>query len=865
MTTPPPPPDEARRGQASPDPLSPDAPLPNPVPRPEGELEALERVWESPRGWRFPWTEVNNNWIGTLYLGTALLFFVLAGCLALLMRAQLAVPENDLIGHALYNQLFTTHGTMMMFLFAVPAVEATGVYLLPAMLAARDLPFPRLSAFAFWAYAIGGLAFFSSILFGHAPDGGWFMYPPLTSKEHSPGINQDFWLLGIGFIEISAIAGAVEIIVGVLRNRAPGMTLGRMPLFAWAMLVFAAMIVFAFPAIIWGTILLELERAFGWPFFVAGKGGDPLLWQHLFWFFGHPEVYIIFLPAAGMVSMIIPAMVQARLVGYGLVAMALVGTGFLSFGLWVHHMFATGIPQLSLAFFSAASFAVSVPPGIQVFAWIATIAAGRPRMQVPMLFVLGALFIFVLGGLTGVMVAVVPFDWQAHDSYFVVAHLHYVLIGGMVFPLLAGLYYWAASAGGRGLSRRLGTWAFWLLFAGMNLTFFPMHVSGLMGMPRRVWTYPAEMGLDPWNLLSTLGAVLMALGVALVVLDLALHFRVAPDAEGGNPYHGGTLEWLPQGSYAARSIPRVHSREPLWDDPDLAEQVRQGRHFLPGTATGRRETIVTSPVEARPQYVAIIPWPGWSHPIAAAGTAGCFLSLTVEQVWVASAFAAVAVAAVIRWLWTGTDLGPIRERVEIGGGLRLPVYVTGPDSLGWWAMVVLLLVDITIFLCLVFTHGFLWLVNGDAAWPPAGTALPGPFLPGVAAALVAASGAAFRLADGLLRRGRTGLMPLAVLGALLLLLAGLGADLAGLWRAGLRPDAHSFGAAVFANQFWQGVHAATALVMALYLAARSWAGLVDPVRRVTFDCIRLFWFYTVAQALAGMALTHLFPRGPGGG
>uniref|UniRef100_UPI0011F3D74A cbb3-type cytochrome c oxidase subunit I n=1 Tax=Siccirubricoccus phaeus TaxID=2595053 RepID=UPI0011F3D74A len=846
-------------GPPEPDPLSPDAPLPNPLPRPAGELEALERAWRRPTGWRFP-TVVNNTWIGVLYLGTALLFFVLAGVLALLMRAQLALPENDLIGQDLYNQLFTTHGTVMMFLFAVPAVEAMGVYLLPAMLAARDLPFPRLSAYAYWAYAIGGLVFFSSIFYGAAPDGGWFMYPPLTGKQYSPGVNADFWLLGIGFIEISAIAGAIEIIVGVLKNRAPGMTLARMPIFAWAMLVFAAMIVFAFPAVIWGTILLELERAFGWPFFIAARGGDPLLWQHLFWFFGHPEVYIIFLPAAGMVSMIIPAMVQARLVGHGLVAMALLGTGFLSFGLWVHHMFATGIPNLSLAFFSAASFAVSVPTGIQVFAWIATIATGRPRLQVPMLFILGFLFIFVLGGLTGVMVAVVPFDWQAHDTYFVVAHLHYVLIGGMVFPLLAAIYYWAPAAGGQGLSRRLGTFAFWLLFLGINLTFFPMHVSGLMGMPRRVWTYPAGMGLEVWNLLSTIGAVVAALGVLLVAIDVLLHFRIK-GTMAGNPFHAGTLEWLPQGNYAARSIPRVTSREPLWDDPDLAEQVLQGRHFLPGTATGRRESLVTSPVEARPQYLAIIPGPGWAHVLAAIGTAGFFLSLTVEWVLVAAGFGALAVASVLRWLWTGTDLGEIREPAEIGGGLRLPVYATGPESVGWWAMVVLLLVDGTIFACLAFTHGFLWLVNGDGAWPPAGMALPPLPAAALPAALVAASGAAICLAGRLLRRGRALAMSLAVLAALGLLLAGLGTDLQALRAAGLRPEAHAFGAAVFANQFWQGVHAAAVLVMALYLVARSWAGMVDPVRRLTFEVVRLFWLYAVAQALAGMALTHLFPRG----
>ncbi|WP_137179731.1 cbb3-type cytochrome c oxidase subunit I [Roseomonas sp. AR75] len=845
------------------DPLSAEAPLPNDLPRPAGELEELERVWRRPRGWRFV-TVVNNNWIGTLYLGTAGLFCVFAIILSLLMRTQLAVPGNDFLDANRYNQFFTVHGTAMMFLFAVPAVEALGVYLLPAMLAARDLPFPRLSAFAFWAYAIGGTAFFCSLFFDLAPDGGWFMYPPLTSKAYSPGINQDFWLLGIGFIEISAIAGAIEIIVGILRNRAPGMSLGRMPLFAWAMLVFAVMIVFAFPAVIWATVLLELERAFDWPFFLADRGGDPLLWQHLFWFFGHPEVYIIFLPAAGAVSMIIPAMVQARMVGYGLVAMALVGTGFLSFGLWVHHMFATGIPSLSLGFFSAASFAVSVPTGIQVFAWIATIATGRPSLKVPMLFVFGFLFIFVLGGLTGVMVAVVPFDWQAHDTYFIVAHLHYVLIGGMVFPLIAGIYYWAASASGRRMSEKLGTWVFWLLFIGVNLTFFPMHVSGLMGMPRRVWTYPEGMGLDPWNMASTIGAGIAALGVVLLIVDLVLHFRISNDAE-GNPYKGGTLEWLPQGNYAARSIPRIHSREPLWDNPNLSEEVEQGRHFLPGTVTGLRETIVTSPVEARPQYVAIIPGPGWGHVIAAIGTAGFFLSLTVQLVWLAAVFGVVALAAVIWWLWTGTDLGPVIDKAEIGGGLRLPVYITGSDSVGWWAMVVLILVDATTFGCLIFTHAFLWLSQAQPGWPPDGTVLPDLLQPAAAAVLVAGGAVAVWLSDLALRRTRPRVMAVLLLGALVLFVSGVALDLGAWWDSGLRPTAHAFAASVFANQFWQGFHAALLALMALYTAARAFAGLIDPVRRVTFDNVRIFWFYATAQALAGLALTHLFPRLAGTG
>src|SRR5687767_13409798 len=470
-----------------------DIDYPNPLPRPADELEALEKAWELPKGWRII-SAVNNTVIGYFYVGTAVLFFLLAGILALLMRLQLAVPSNTFLSQETYNQIFTMHGTVMMFLFAVPVVEAMGILLLPQMLGARDQPFPRLGAFAFWAYFVGGLIFFGTLFFDLAPNGGWFMYPPLTSTQFSPGIGTDFWLLGIGFIEISAIAGAIEIIVGVFRTRAPGMSIDKLPMFAWTMLIFAGMIVFAFPAVILATTLLELERAFNWPFFIAAKGGDPLLWQHLFWFFGHPEVYIIFLPAAGMVSMMIPAMARTRLVGYRLVVLAVIGTGFLSFGLWVHHMFATGLPQLSLSFFSAASMAVAIPTGIQVFAWIGTIASGKLQWTTPTYFILGFLFIFVLGGLTGVMVAMMPFDWQAHDTYFIVAHLHYVLIGGMVFPLFAAFYYWTPAMSSRPLSERAGKWAFWLMFIGVNITFFTMHITGLMGMPRRNYTYLTMMG-----------------------------------------------------------------------------------------------------------------------------------------------------------------------------------------------------------------------------------------------------------------------------------------------------------------------------------------------------------------------------------
>jgi len=833
--------------------------LPNPLPRPEGELAQLERVWEPPSGLR-TLTRVNNTYVGVWYVGASLLFFLLAGVLALLMRTQLAVPDNDFLGHDRYNQIFTMHGTVMMFLFAVPAIEAMGVLILPNMLGARDLPFPRLSMYAFWAYLIGGLVFFCSLFWGLAPRGGWFMYPPLTSYQFAPGDNADFWLLGIGFIEISAIAGAIEIVVGVLRTRAPGMTLGRMPVYAWAMLVVAGMIIFAFPAVILATLLLEMERAFHWPFFVPAKGGDPLLWQHLFWFFGHPEVYIIFLPAAGMVSMIIPAMTGRPLVGYRLVVLALLATGFLSFGLWVHHMFATGIPQLSLSFFSAASMAVAVPSGIQVFAWIATIAAARRMrpLKVPMLFVLGFFFIFVLGGLTGVMVAAVPFDWQAHDTYFIVAHLHYVLIGGMVFPLFAAFYYWVPYVSTRPLSERLGKWAFWLMFIGVNLTFFPMHITGLMGMPRRVYTYVDYPGWALLNGLSTAGAYLIAAGVAIVVLDFALNFRMGRQ-NAGNVWNAGTLEWLPSDTYGPRSIPRVTGREPLWDQPNLAREVEEGRHFLPGSATGRRETIVTSPIDARPQYLLQMPGPGWSPFLAAVGTAGFFLLLTVKLVWPALVFGVLGFAMVVRWLWS-SDPGPYHPPVDVGGGHVLPVQMTGPSSHSWWAMVVLILVSGSIFGSLVFSYLFLWTVSPQV-WPTEARVLPSLPWPLVSAVLLVASGAAVAWCHRRLAAGGGQRLLQAVLAAgVVLLVASSGADLRGHLASDIGPTDSAYGAVVYMVATLQAFFAATVACMGLYTVARSMAGMLSHERRQTFDNTRLFWYYTVAQGLAGLALVHGFPR-----
>lgn len=833
--------------------------LPNPKPRPEGEVDELRRIWATPKGWRIL-TAVNNTVIGILYIGVAFLFFLMAGVLALLMRTQLAVGENDFIGQDLYNQMFTMHGTTMMFLFAVPAVEALGVMLLPQMLAARDLPFPRLSAFAIWAYVVGGLVFFSTIFYDLAPKGGWFMYPPLTLSEYSPGDNADFWLLGIGFIEISAIAGAIEIVVGALRTRPPGMTLAKMPVFAWAMLIFASMIMFAFPAVILATMMLEIERAFGWPFFSAAKGGDPVLWQHLFWFFGHPEVYIIFLPAAGLVSMMVPAMARTPLIGYSLIVVALIGTGFFSFGLWVHHMFTTGIPAMSLAFFSAASMAVAIPSGIQVFSWIATIAAGGRgfRITTPSLFILGFLFIFTLGGLTGVMVAMVPFDYQVHDTYFVVAHLHYVLIGGMVFPLFATFYYWTPMVSRNALSERAGRWVFWLMFIGFNVAFLPMHLTGLRGMPRRVWTYPGDIGWDTLNTISTAGSYIMAAGVLIFVLDVVRNFR--PGSGPDNPWGAGTLEWLPNDVYSTRSIPHVTSLEPLWDQPGLAEEVKAGHHYLPNAPTGGRETLVTSPVLALPQYVIRMPGPSWWPFLAAIFTAAFFLLLTVKMVYVASVCGVFAVLFCLLWTWE-LDLGPSKGEVEIGGGIKVPTYMAGPSSHSWWAMIVLMFVAASLYLSYIFSYLYIWLVSPDV-WPQENTQIPPAGWTLLSGGILLAGSLSLIHLNKRLRAVATGRFrfPLTLFFSLGCLLTAFFLEVSGHYQSGLRPGENSYGALVYMAAVLFGQLVLALFVMGSFTIARQVAGRLDHERRVTFDNYRLLYHYAVGQSLAGLLLIHGFPR-----
>jgi cytochrome c oxidase subunit I+III len=564
---------------------------------PEQVHQALERVWRDRTGFWGWLTSTEHKSIARRYIVTAFVFFLLGGIDAGLMRAQLARPENRLIGPDLYNQLFTVHGSTMMFLFAVPIMTAMGLYFVPLLIGARNVAFPRLNAFGYWVYLIGGMFMWVSFFLNTGPDAGWFSYVPLAGPGFSPGKRVDVWAQTVTFTEIAALVSAVEIIVTVFKNRAPGMSLNRMPLFVWAQLVTAFMILFAMPWVATASMFLATDRLIGTHLFNPAEGGDTLLWQHLFWFFGHPEVYIIFVPALGMVSQIVSTFTRREVFGYPVMVLALIMTGFLSFGLWVHHMFVTGITQLGASFFTAASFMIAIPTGLQIFCWIATIWAGRPRLSVPFLFVLGFVVVFLIGGLTGVMVASVPYDQQVHDTYFVVAHLHYVLLGGSVFPLFGALYYWWPKLTGRLLDETLGRWHFGLFFIGMNLTFFPMHLLGLNGMPRRVYTYLPETGWGSLNLLATIGSVTIVLSVLVFLVNAANSARRGSLA-GENPWDGESLEWStssPPPSYNFIHLPVVGSRAPLW-------HWGSERPVVTGLRTDMREVLVTTVLDAEPDH-----------------------------------------------------------------------------------------------------------------------------------------------------------------------------------------------------------------------------------------------------------------------
>ena len=819
--------------------------------------ERLLQAWKMPTGWRY-WSSVNNTEVGLWYTVMTLFFLLFGGVLALLMRIQLAKADNDFLSAELYNQVFTVHGSVMMFLFAIPIFEAIAVIFLPQMMGARDLPFPRLSAFGFWCFLLGGVFLSGSIFFDAAPRGGWFMYPPLTSA-YQPGIGADIWLLGFSFIEVAAIAAAVEMIVGALKCRPPGMRINLIPLYAWYVLVAAAMILFAFPPLIAGSLLLEVERAFGWPFFDATRGGDPLLWQHLFWLFGHPEVYIIFLPSVALIAMIVPTFARRPIVGYSWIVLAAVGTGFLSFGLWVHHMFTTGLPGISLGLFSAASQAVAIPTGVQIFCFIATLAAGRVVRSVPMLFAFGSLVIFVLGGLTGVMIALAPFNFQSHDTFFIVGHFHYVLIGGALFPIFAGCYYFFPLINGKKLSDKLGKIGFWLTFIGFNIAFLPMHLTGLRGMPRRVFTYPTGLGFDTLNLTSTIGAFVLAIGVAVIFWDLVRPKGKQPYSE-RNPWGAGTLEWLqemPGKPWGVRSIPEVDSRYPLWDQPNFMRDYDEGRFYLPDAEERKRETIVTSVVDARPEQCQRLPGPTFITVFAALTTGGFFIFGTFHLWWLAFFSLALAICIIIYWLWTGTAIIPEKDEKNVGLGLKLPLYVSGASSVGWWAMFITMLADFTAFISLVFGYFFFWTIHTD--FPPDPAPGPGVLWPVIAAGLLLGAWALTIFARRWNKHDWSAGLYAALLIAVALATSGGAALLAGPWVTGLDPASHVYPATVWILVIWTASHVVLGLIMQLYCIARRVAGRMTARYDIDISNVALYWHFVAITVAITVAVIAGFP------
>jgi cytochrome c oxidase subunit I+III len=614
-------------------------------------LARMNELWSTPPGFTGWLSAVNHRAIGKRFIVTSFVFLLIGGLEALIMRMQLAQPLGDVTGPDAFNQLFTMHGSTMMFLFAVPFIEGLFIYVVPLMIGTRDMAFPRLNAFGYWVYLIAGLVLHAGLLLRIAPDAGWFNYVPLSGPGFSPGLNIDLWVTMITFIEVSALAAAIELVVTIMRQRAPGMSLARMPVFVWAALVTAIMIIFAMPPLIVTSLLLALDRFAGTQFFNVMGGGEPLLWQHLFWFFGHPDVYILLVPTLGIVSTLLPIWVRRPVAGYTLITLSIIAIGFLSFGLWVHHMYAAGLPLLGASFFGAASMMITVPNAIVIFAWIVTLWHGRKSFSVAYSFLVGFIVLLILGGITGIMVASVPFDWQVHDTYFVVAHFHYVLVGGVVFPIFAAVYAWFPKVFGVRLSERLGRWHFWTFFVGMNLTFFPMHMLGFQGMPRRVYTFPHGAGWESLNVLATVGAGLT--GVAMVFLVVNIVYSVLRrEAAPANPWKAGTLEWLadsPPAQYNFALIPIVTRREALWNEVAEVVEVIDGA-LIDDPAEVGRETLATTGLDAEPDHIVTLPgpslWPLWLAMALGVAFLGAIVSL-----WFVVVGAMLGIVSLVGWFW----------------------------------------------------------------------------------------------------------------------------------------------------------------------------------------------------------------------
>lgn len=801
-------------------------------------------------------SSVNHTVIGMRMMITSFVFFAIAGVLGMLTRVQLASPHAAFMDAETYNQVFTMHGSMMLFLFAIPMVESFAVYITPKILGTRDFAFPRLTAYGYWCYLFGGTILTVALIMHVAPDGGWFMYTPLSSNVYTPGINADVWLLGVTFVEISALSLAMEIVVSILKMRAPGMSLDRMPIFAWYILVTAMMMIVAFPPLILGSIMLEVERAFGLPFFDPRRGGDPLLWQHLFWLFGHPDVYIIFLPMAGVLSTIIPVFARHPLVGYRTIVVAIIALAFLSFGIWVHHMFTVGIPHLALAFFSAGSAIVAVPTAIQFFAWLATLSHGRPRWDVPMLYIFGFFFVFTAGGLTGVMLAIVPFDWQAHDTYFVVAHMHYVVAGALAFPMLAAFYYWLPLLTGRTAVHRLSLPAFWLVFIGFNMTFFLMHLTGLLGMPRRIFTYSGDEGWNWLNLLSSVGGFIMTIGFALVAIDIIVQLRFGKRVR-RNPWDSTTLEWamqIPPAPYAFASLPRIGAQTDGIGPGQLAVSLARGEGYLGFTRNGWQETLGVHMTSGEPEQLIVLPNATYLPLFTALVTGAAVLAMLFKFYLLSAALAFVTFGM---FVFAGQRAGLPRDYgpLPVGHGVSVPPHTEVASAPSWLALVCALVANGTLFTSLIFGTFYLWIAAPN--WPTAVTPQPSRLLALLTVAGLAVSAAAAR---GSLRTTTAGGKPHGwIVLAVLALVVALAADVSLISGVTPNPREHALGATAAALLAYIALHAGIGLLFLVSNLLRFGAGFISPRRLTDLRLSRLWLDYTTVTAIIALGLVLALP------
>jgi len=622
----------------------------------------LKALWETEPGLKGWLSTVDHKEIGIRYIVTAFAFLIAGGVEALIFRLQLAGPELHLLSPEQYDQLFTMHGATMILWYAFPVLTGFSVFLQPLLLGTRDMAFPRLNAFTYWVFLFSGIFLYVGFALGAAPNAGWFNYTPLAARPFNPGFGIDFYALANILLGISTTLGSINFIVTILRERAPGMSINRLPMMSWGTLTISVGLVFSMPSVSLAFFFLWMDRRIGTHFFHSTGESQPLLWQHLFWFWGHPWVYAIVLPAVSMISQTLPVNCRRPLVGYTAVALATVMTMVLGFGVWVHHMFATGLSSLALAFFGAVSILIVIPSAVSFFAWIATIWTGRPVLNTSFLFCAGFIVVFVIGGVSGFMTGSVPVDWQLTDTYFVVAHIHYVLIGWNLFAVMAGIYHWFPKMTGRLLDERIGRWNFWLMFIGFNVGFFPMHISGLLGMPRRVYTFPEGMGWDTLNLITTVGSYVFAIGFLLLIVNVVISRRRGRIA-GPNPWDADSLEWAmpsPPPPYNFVVIPTVASRTPLWE-----ERLGLSEHRS-SIGTGMvldhgKEIAATSAVDAQPEVILKMPEDSVVPLLAALATTGIFVGMLAPWWWLVGPCATACLVLSCIWLWPRDRLAQTAE------------------------------------------------------------------------------------------------------------------------------------------------------------------------------------------------------------